>query len=99
MALLDDMKVSARVSAGTDDFDSELQDIIDAALIDLQRKGIKTELLDEDDPDKLVKQAVRLYVKAHFGYDNSERGEFLASYDQTVIDLLNSSANSADQDD
>jgi len=79
----------------TSDFDGELQALIDAALADLTRVGIVPTLLDPEKPSPLVKQAAMLYVKAHFGYDNSERPEFLGSYNQTVVDLLNSSANIA----
>ena len=77
------------------DFDAEIQLLIDAALADLTRVGIVPSLLDVENPAPLVKQAVGLYAKAHFGYDNSERPDFIQSYNQTVIDLLNSSANIA----
>lgn len=95
MSLLDDVKVAVRVSEGTDDYDDELQDLIDAALADLTRVGIKPDLLDEDEPAPLVKQAVKLYSKGHFGFDNDERSDFLDSYERVVVDLLNSSANIA----
>lgn len=77
------------------DFDVEIQLLIDAAFADLTRVGIVPSLLDAENPAPLVKQAVALYAKAHFGYDNSERPQFVEAYNRTVIDLLNSSANIA----
>lgn len=96
MALLDDVKVAVRVSEGTEDFDSELEMLIQGAFAELERVGIKPSLLDEDEPAPLVKHAVILYAKAHFGYDNSERQEFASAFKMIETDLLNSSANMAD---
>lgn len=71
------------------DFDDELQDLIDAALADMLRAGVRPALLDADAPGKLVKMGVKLYAKAHFGYDNQERSEFIASYERVLVDLKN----------
>lgn len=79
----------------TSDFDSELQDLIYAALADLTRVGIRPSLLDTESLYPLAKQAIVLYAKANFGYDNDERSEFLKCYDRTVVDMLNSTANVA----
>ncbi len=48
---------------------SEITDLIKAAANDLDRQGVRT--IDLDDP--LTKQAVKLYCKAHYGYDNEPR--------------------------
>lgn len=79
----------------TSDFDGELQDLAMAAIADLTRVGVKPDLLDPESLAPLAKMAVKLYAKANFGYDNPERKEFLACYDRTVVDLLNSTANIA----
>jgi len=75
----------------TSDFDGELSDLMYAAFADMTRAGVRPELLDADTPDPLVKLAVKTYAKAHFGYDNDERQEFIASYERILIDLKNSS--------
>lgn len=92
MALLDEMRVRLRVT--TDLTDAEIQDEIDAALADMRRVGIKEHMLNADNPAALVKHAIALYCKAYYGYDNAnERPQFIAAYERTVCDLLNSKAN------
>lgn len=93
MALLDDVKVAVRVSHSATD--SEIQMWIAAAFADMERVGIKEELLGQKNPDALVKAAVVCYVKANYGYDVEERPQFMDSYRRIVCDLLNSSANIA----
>ena len=75
------------------DFDDEIQDLIDAALADLTRVGIVPSLLDPDSLHPLAKRAVVAYAKAHYGYDNDEATRFIESYERTVIDMANSTAN------
>jgi len=98
MSLLDDARLWTRV---TDEvFDPELRGLIAAALTDMRRTGVREVLLDPSAPAPLARQAVMLYVKAMFGYDNSEATRFMDAYRQTVSDLLNSAANMcADEDD
>lgn len=96
MTLLSDIKVAVRVSS--DATDSEIQMWIDAALADMERVGIRKELLElstGDLKDSIVKAAVTCYVKANYGYDVEERAQFDDSYRRLVCGLLNSSANSA----
>lgn len=91
MAWLDDAKLVLRVSS--DRMDDEIQMLIDAALDDLNMKGVNPLIVSEDSTVPLVKQAVMLYVKCHWGFDNDEADRFGNSYRQTVIDLLNSRHN------
>lgn len=88
MALIDDAKVALRVT--TDRLDSEVQMLVDAAVADMRRVGVPDDLLYEDTMDPYVKAAVILFVKASFGYDNSEASRFQNSYRQMVKDILNS---------
>lgn len=53
----------------------EVTDLIKAAAVDLNRQGVKTVELEEP----LTKQAVKLYVKSHYGYDDG--GRFLTAYE------------------
>lgn len=91
MALLDEMRMRVRVAS--DMTDGEVEGEIYAALADMRRCGVKDDLLDEEDPSPLVKHAIALYCKAYYGYDNSEREQFVRAYERTVCDLLNSKAN------
>lgn len=88
MALLDDVKVSLRLS--TDAMDSEVQMWIDAAKADMRRIGVPEEMLGDASMDPYVRCAVTEFVKAKFGYDNSEASRFQSSYRQIVKDILNS---------
>lgn len=97
MSLLEDIKVSLRMTSGK--FDPEVQMLIDAALYDMERVGVNPALLELDDDgdveNAFVKHAVTAYCKAHAGYDVSEAPRFEDSYYRVVNDLLNSSQNIA----
>ena len=88
MSLHDDVKVALRVTS--DALDTEVDGLIAAALADMRRAGVDQRLLDEAAMSPLAKAAVVMYVKANFGYDNSEAGRFLRSYNQTLALLCNS---------
>lgn len=75
--MLEEVKTALRVRNNI--FNSEIQDLIDAARADLALSGVskeKTEL----DTDPLITRAVKTYCKAHFGYDNPEAERFEKSY-------------------
>lgn len=97
MSLVDDMKLSLRVM--TDKLDAEVSMLVDAALADMARVGVRVELLERDlngnlvSGDALVKQAVACYCKARFGFDNDEAPRFDESYRRSVCDLINSQAS------
>lgn len=75
MTILQAVKMALRIV--TEDFDNELNDLISAALIDMQLAGISNR--DTDDP--LVRRAVVTYCRLNFGepddYDRLKR-----SYDE-----------------
>lgn len=89
--LLDGVKTVLRVSS--DVYDEEIDMLVGAALADILRVGVKAEYVAAFPP--LVKQAVCLYCKASFGFDNDEAARFQESYRQVVIDMMNSSENVA----
>ncbi len=77
MAILADVKDALRVS-GTD-LDVEVADLIDAAKADLQLSGVHADKIVDTDP--LIKRAIVVYCKAHFGYDDPKMSErFQESY-------------------
>ena len=75
--LLGDIKDALRVSGN--DLDIEVADLVDAAKADLQLSGVHPDKIV--DPDPLIKRAVIVYAKAHFGWDNPEADRFAKSYD------------------
>ena len=75
--MLQDIKDALRVSGN--DLDTEIQDLIDAAKADLQLSGVHPSKIIDTDP--LIKRAVVVYCKAHFGYEEPAQAElFLRSY-------------------
>jgi hypothetical protein len=73
-ALIAPVKLWLRILS--DKMDDELEQTIDACKLDLSNSGVKK--LDSSDP--LIRQAVKLYCKAQFGYDDSA-GKFAEAYE------------------
>lgn len=69
MALLSQVKNELRVS-GTD-FDTEITNLIDACILDLQESGI----FNVSETDKLVMLAVTMWCKSLFGYEDKDQAE------------------------
>ncbi|MBQ6459118.1 MAG: DNA-packaging protein [Exiguobacterium sp.] len=61
-------------------FDSEIESLIDAARLDLQLSGVRSDKVN-DDSDKLIERAITVYCKAHFGLDNPDYERYASSYD------------------
>jgi len=75
--MLQDIKDALRVSGN--DLDTEIQDLIDAAKADLALSGVHPDRIVDTDP--LIKRAITVYCKAHFGYEDPAQAElFLRSY-------------------
>lgn len=89
------VKVVLRVSG--DIYDTEINMLIDSAIEDLKRVGVRGELLDQEFPP-LVVRAICCFCKAQFGFDNEDAPFFMDSYRQTACDLMNSSANECSGD-
>lgn len=68
MALVNDVKVSLRIK--NDAYDTDIQALIDSCKVDLNIAGVQK--INETEP--LTAQAIKLYCKGNFGYDeNSEK--------------------------
>lgn len=76
MAILDDVKLSLRVSNAA--YNTEVTDLIAAAKLDLEITGIDSAKIT--DTDSLIKRAIILYCKANFGYDNKDADRLMESY-------------------
>ena len=90
MALIDDVKVTCRVTSTA--FDVELADLIGAAFADLGITDIAPEMLTETTIAPLIKRAVLTYCKMNFGVlEDSVYDRLKASYDEQKSQLLMSS--------
>lgn len=76
--MLNDVKLSLRII--NNHFDGEIQDLIDAARMDLKQSGVSHDKANSDD-DALIKRAITTYCKANFGYDNPDADRFAKSYE------------------
>ena len=70
------VKGALRVTTDAPGIISEIENLINAAKLDLEIAGVK---YIEDDP--LIQRAVIFYCKGHFGFDNPEAERFLRSYE------------------
>lgn len=75
MEILTAVKLALRVT--TDAFDSELSDLIEAAILDLARAGVS----NNDTSDPLVRRAVITYCRLHFG-EPDDFDRLKKSYDE-----------------
>ena len=66
----------------TDALAEELDQTMEACLLDLHNAGVNTPRMDS----ALIQQAVKLYCKAHFGYD-SDSDKFAKAYEYLKCSL------------
>lgn len=84
MALLDDVKKVLKITNVENN--TEVQDLINTAKLDLKIKGVYDSLIIDSDP--LIKQAIILYCKASFGFNNPEAERFMKAYESLRLSLL-----------
>ena len=69
--LIDDVKLALRLAPAQTHFDGEIRDLIAAAEMDLIQSGVDpAKAVDHADP--LIKRAIIMYCKAHFGWENAD---------------------------
>ncbi len=73
--MLESIKLALRIKSSA--FDDEINDLIQAAKLDLSISGIKN--INEKDP--LILQAIKTYSKANFSMDNKDSEKYQASYE------------------
>ena len=89
--MLDKIKAVLRIAVN--DYDAEINRLMQAAFADLGIVNIKPELLTGEDVEPLIERAVMTYCKMNFGYLSSDQYQkFKASYDEQKAQLLMSSA-------
>ena len=85
-------KVKLAMRMVTNDFDSELTDLINAGFKDLGIAGVNGEDVTPD--DSLIIQAIITYCKMNFGYiqlSEDQYSRLKASYDEQKAQMLMSS--------
>lgn len=79
--MLEDVKKALRINNTA--MDLEVMDLIDAAKMDMRILDINIDkVTDIGEMDPLIKRAITLYCKGHFGYDNPDAERFIASYEK-----------------
>lgn len=79
--MLEAVKLALRIA--NDAYNSEIEDLIDAAVLDLKGAGVGV----VDDTDPLIKRAIIIYAKANFGLANLEAEQYQRSYDRLKTHL------------
>ena len=85
-------KIKTALRIASNDYDAEIQKLMEAGFADLGVVDIKPAMLTEAGIDPLIERAVTTYCKANFGYlDVNQYQKFKASYDEQKAQLLMSS--------
>jgi len=77
MCLLEEVKAANRIKTDDVGIIGELTGLIEAAKRDLHTSNVA--YINDSDP--LIRRAIILYTKAHFGYDNPDAERFEKSYE------------------
>lgn len=86
MTMLQRIKTALRVSAV--DYDEEVTGLISSAREHLRLSGVSETALASEDPAPLVEQAITLYCKSNFGFDNPDAERLDKSFKSIVDKLL-----------
>lgn len=78
MALIDEVKTQLRENGTA--HNTEIQALIDSAIIDLTESGVLG--VTTSTTDAMIKQAIVLYCKGQYGYENPEAERFTAEYEK-----------------
>lgn len=88
--MLDKIKAVLRIAVN--DYDAEINKLMEAAYADLGIVDIRPDLLTGKDVQPLIERAVMTYCKMNFGYLSQDQyTKFKASYDEQKAQLLMSS--------
>lgn len=73
--MLEKIKLILRIKGNV--FDDEISDLIESAKLDLNISGV----INTDENDPLIYQAIKTYCKAQFGLDNKDSEKYQMSYE------------------
>lgn len=79
--LFDKVKTALRITHNA--LDDEIQDLICAALLDLEYSNVAN--IDKNDP--LIIRAVTIYCKSHIGLNNTDSEKYNQAYEMLKIHL------------
>ena len=82
--MLEKVKLALRIT--TTSFDSELQDLIDAAKVDLGIAGVLVPVTTDSNLDVIIQKAIITYCKINFG-EPDEYDRLKRSYDEQKAQL------------
>ncbi len=83
MTLIDEIKPVLRVTSSDIGIITEISDLIESAKMDMKIQNIDiAKVTDTGEMDPLIKRAITLYCKGHFGYDNPDAERFINSYEK-----------------
>ncbi len=80
MTLLEEVKAALRITTDDADILGDVNELIESAKIDLVQAGVNEALVTLEEPDAIIKRAIKTYAKANFGYDNQEAERFERAY-------------------
>lgn len=75
--MLDKIKLALRINNSA--YDAEITNLIRACKKELELAGIASSKINVN--DEMITQAITLYCKANFGFDNTEAERFKISYE------------------
>ena len=84
MGLFDEVKAALRVSTEDAGITGEIRDLIGGAKRELRRLGVQSKEISTDSEvlqDEILKRAVILYAKAHFGFSEDQE-KYLEIYEK-----------------
>lgn len=84
MGLFDEVKAALRVSTEDAGITGEIRDLIGGAKRELRRVGVQSKEISADSEvlqDEILKRAVILYAKAHFGFSEDQE-KYLEIYEK-----------------
>ena len=84
MGLFDEVKAALRVSTEDAGIEGEIRDLIGGAKRELRRLGFQSKEISADSEvlqDEILKRAVILYAKAHFGFSEDQE-KYLEIYEK-----------------
>lgn len=81
--MLNEVKNALRIT--DNEFNEEINTLIEACKKDLELSGIASNSIVES--DSLIKRAIINYCKAEFGYDNPDSEKFRQSYESLKTHL------------
>lgn len=82
--MLEFIKKILRIS--TIEFDEEINQLIASARSDLILSGVRAEMVNDNDP--LIRRAISVYCKAHFGFDNKDYENLVNAYNSLKSHLI-----------